>query len=89
MHETLHSLTPTDEAVNMQFIDLEDKITLEIAQKLKGIGIETDNVHEKIHFAMDIVQSFAHEYVFDKHEYIDYIVMRDIVTKTLTDLFTK
>jgi hypothetical protein len=38
---------------------------------------------------MDIIQSFAHEYVFDKHEYIDYIVMRDIVTKTLTDLFTK
>ena len=89
MHETLHSLTPTDEAVNMQFIDLEDKITLEIADKLKSIGIKTENAHEKIHFAMDIVQSFAHEYVFDKHEYIDYIVMRDIVTKSLTDLFTK
>ena len=89
MHEALHSLTPTDEVINMQFIDLEDKITLEIADKLKSIGITPDNPHEKIHFAMDIVQSFAHEYVFDKHEYIDYIVMRDIVTKTLTDLFAK
>ena len=89
MHEALHSLTPTDEVINMQFIDLEDKITLEIADKLRTIGISPDNAHEKIHFAMDIVQSFAHEYVFDKHEYIDYIVMRDIVTKTLTDLFTK
>lgn len=89
MHETLHSLTPTDEAVNLQFIDLEDKITLQIAEKLRAIGINTDNAHEKVHFAMDIVQSFAHEYVFDKHEYIDYIVMRDIVTSTITDLFSK
>lgn len=89
MHETLHSLTPTDEVVNMQFIELEDKITLEIADKLNAIGLKVENANEKIHFAMDIVQSFAHEYVFDKHEYIDYIVMRDIVTKTLTDLFAK
>ena len=36
---------------------------------------------------MDIIQSFAHEYVFDKHEYIDYIAMRDIVCTTLLKLF--
>ena len=37
---------------------------------------------------MDIIQSFSHEYVFDKHEYIDYFAMREIVTKTLINLFT-
>ena len=42
---------------------------------------------EKIHFAMDVIQTFSHEYVFDKHDYIDYFVMRDMVTKTLINLF--
>lgn len=88
IHETLHSLTPTDEVVNMQFIELENKITIDIAKKLQSIGINTENPHEKIHFAMNLIQSFAHEYVFDKHDYIDYIIMRDIVTKTLTELFS-
>ena len=89
MHEVLHSLASSDEAVNAKFIHLEDEITIKISKKLAELNVNVVNSVEKIHFAMDIVQSFAHEYVFDKHEYIDYIVMRDIVTKTLTDLFTK
>ncbi len=87
IHEALHSLTHTDEAVNKEFISLEDRITLQIAEKLKKIGVEIENPFEKIHLAMDIVQSFSHEYVFDKHDYIDYIVMRDMVCRTIINLF--
>ena len=89
MHEALHALTGTDEAVNAEFIALEDSITVKIAQKLQSLGITIENPMEKIHFAMDIIQSFSHEYVFDKHEYIDYFVMRDMVTETLVNLFNK
>jgi len=87
MHEALHSLASTDEAVNSEFISLEDAITVKIAERLKIIGVKIDNPMEKIHFAMDIIQTFSHEYVFDKHDYIDYFVMRDMVTKTLINLF--
>jgi len=87
MHEVLHSLASTDEAVNGQFIALEDSITVKIAERLGTLGIKLDNAMEKIHFAMDIIQSFSHEYVFDKHDYIDYFVMRDMVTKTVVSLF--
>ena len=47
-----------------------------------------DNPLEKIHFAMDIIQSFSHEYVFDKHDYIDYFIMKDMVIKMLKGLFS-
>ena len=87
MHEALHSLSSTDEAVNSEFISLEDAITVNIADRLKTIGVEIENPMEKIHFAMDVIQTFSHEYVFDKHDYIDYFVMRDMVTKTLINLF--
>ena len=87
MHEVLHSLASTDEAVNAQFIALEDSITVKIFDKLSSLGASIENAMEKIHFAMDIIQTFSHEYVFDKHDYIDYFVMRDMVKQTVINLF--
>ena len=87
MHEALHSLSGSDEAVNARFITLEDTITAKIVDKFRTLGVTTENLVEKVHFAMDIVQTFSHEYVFDKHDYIDYASMQKIVTETLTSLF--
>lgn len=87
IHETLHSLSSSDEAVNNKFIALEDEITLSIAQKLENLGVSTPNLKERIHFAMDVVQSFAHEFVYDHHTYIDYDVMRKLVQRTIVGLF--
>lgn len=87
IHEALHSLSHTDEAVNKKFIDLEDEITLTIAEKFKSLGVSTPDLNERIHFAMDIVQSFSHEYVYDHHTYINYEAMRTIVENTIVSLF--
>jgi len=87
IHEVLHAMASTDEAVNSEFIALEDQITVKIAEKLSSLGIVIENALEKIHFAMDVIQSFSHEYVFDKHDYLDYFVMKDMVVQTLVNLF--
>ena len=87
MHEVLHSLGSTDEAVNSSFISLEDELTVKIADRLSSLEIVIENPMEKIHLAMDIIQSFSHEYVFDNHEYIDYFAMREMVEKTVIGLF--
>lgn len=87
MHEALHSLTSTDEAVNNEFIRLEDNLTVIVTEKFKALGWNLDNATEKVHLALDIVQSFAHESVFDKHDYIDYKVMKNLVKEILIDLF--
>ncbi len=87
IHEALHSLSHSDEAVNNKFIALEDEITLTISKKLSDLGVQTPNLNERIHFSMDIVQSFSHEYVYDHHTYIDYDAMRAIVQQTLVALF--
>ncbi|MCM1306051.1 MAG: TetR/AcrR family transcriptional regulator [Bacteroides sp.] len=87
IHEALHSLSHSDEAVNARFIELEDSITLQISDKLATLGVDVPNLSERIHFAMDIVQSFSHEYIFDNHSYIDYDAMRTIVENTLVALF--
>lgn len=87
LHNTLHALATTDEAVNAEFIKLENNITEQMSKQLISLGIKVDNITEKVHLAMNIVQSFAHEYVFDSHNYIDYPKMKEIVCKTLVALF--
>lgn len=89
LHNTLHSLATTDETVNAKFISLEDHITESISELLKQNGVKTDNITEKVHMSMNIVQSFAHEFVFDKHQYINYDAMKSTVCKTIESLFTE
>jgi AcrR family transcriptional regulator len=87
LHNTLHSLAATDEAVGEKFISLEDDLTKDIASVLQNAGLTTENALEKVHLAMDLVQQFAHEYVFDNHSYIDYEAMKQIVCKMIISMF--
>ena len=87
IHEALHSLSSSDEAVGAKFLSLEDDITFKIAEIFSSLGEKIDNPLEKIHLAMNIIQSFSHEIVFDKHKYIDYGFMRETVIKTLINIF--
>lgn len=87
IHEALHSMTHTDDAVCAKFIALEDEITIKIAQKLQSLGLESPTIAERVHFAMDIVQSYSHEFVYDHHSYINYDEMKTIVINTIVALF--
>lgn len=87
IHEALHSLCHTDEEVNSRFVALEDEVTLRIAKRFEALGITLPNLVERVHFAIDVAQSFAHECVYDHHNYIDYDKFREIVENTLVDLF--
>ena len=87
LHNTLHSLATADEVVNAEFISLENKITEQMSQQLNKLGVNVDNITEKVHLAMNIIQSFAHEIVFDSHSYIEYNKMKEIVCKILVELF--
>ena len=87
LHNTLHSLATTDEAVNAEFISLENKITEQMSAQLRDLGIDVPNLTERVHLAMNVLQSFAHELVFDSHSYLDYDKMKGIVCKIVVELF--
>lgn len=89
IHQALHSMTHADKAVEEKFMKLEDTITMQFASRLTSLGYSTDGLLEKIHLSMNILQSFAHEYVYDKHDYIDYGVMRDIVSDSIKRMFVR
>lgn len=89
IHEALHSLTHTDPEISAQFIGLEDELTLKIADRLTRLNVLKEDAKEKVHFAMDVLQSFAHEYIYDHHEYIDYDIFKTLVTDCLVSLINK
>ena len=87
IHNILHSLAVTDTEINQKFLVLEDNITFSISDKLKDLGLCADSLKEKVHVAMNSIQSFAHEYVYDKHDYIDYEKMKSVVIQMVVSLF--
>ena len=89
IHEALHSLAGSDAEVNAAFIALEDKLTSRIYDRLASLGESTEYLKEKIHFAMGTIQDYCHEYVFDKHDYIDYAALERMVVTAITHLFQK
>lgn len=87
IHEVLHSLSSTDAAVNEAFLKQEDSITFKFVKKLEELGETSDGLYEKVHLGMNIIQSYCHEYVSDRHEYIDYGYMKSLVCKLVGNLF--
>lgn len=87
IHQTLHALTSTDATINERFLTLEGEMTHKIADKLRILGYDREDLAERIHLALETIQSYAHECVYDKHSYINYGRMNEIVTDMLITLF--
>lgn len=85
LHNILHSLTVSNEHVRQRFLSLEEHITINATETLKNLGVSVIALAEKVHIAMNSIQSFSHEYVYDRHEYIDYDKMK---TETINMLNT-
>ena len=87
IHEAMHSLSSSDEAVGNKFLEIEKDMTVNIVDTLKGLGYSPCDLYERVHLAMEMIQSYAHECVYDLHDYIDYNKMRANIIKVLLALF--
>ena len=87
LHNTLHSLEVSDEDVNDEFMELQNTITEKVSEKLISLGYNPPHLKERVHLAMNAIQSFAHESVYDTHDYLDYGVMRVKISEMIKSLF--
>lgn len=89
LHSMLHSLAFVNEDINEEFLSLEKHITVSASQKLNELGYRPERLEEKVHIAMNVIQDYAHEAIYDRHDYIDYDAMRNDVINLLVSLFAK
>jgi len=86
-HEEITAMIHLDKEIASFFQKHEMYMTQKIASVLIENNFDTKNIYEKVHISMNSIQSYAHEFVYSKHDYIDYEAMRKIVVKNVVELF--
>lgn len=82
-HEELMSQTYIDEEINNIFKQNEIDLTNKIVKALEYNEFKTENLIEKVHIIIGIVENFCHEVVYHNHKNMNYEQMKKEVVKTI------
>ena len=85
-HNEIMALAYEDENVAKIFQSSEIELTNKIVEVLIQKGFQFDNMKEKVHIAINIVDNLCHEIVYHKHKSMDYDAMIDIVVESVKNL---
>lgn len=88
-HEELMAMSHLDNDVAKIFKDSELESTDKIVNILNNNGIIEDNLEEKIHIIIGMVDNLCHDIVYHNHENIDYDAMKNIVINEIIHLLKK
>lgn len=82
-HEEIYALQHSDPEVAKIFFIQEIEATNRLIEVLENNNIITDNISEKAHLIVSMIDNLCHEIVYHKHQDMDYDVMKNIVIKTI------
>lgn len=88
-HEEMIALTHMDSDIADIYHDNEIQVTNMIVDILENNDICSDNLFEKVHIIIGIVENYCHEIVYHKHESIHYNIMKNEVINTICYLLNK
>lgn len=87
-HQELMSMNELDENVATILINNEILVTRKMVKVLENSGIH-NNLKEKAHLIINIIDSLAHEMVYHKHENFNYDIMTNDVIDLIMYLLSK
>lgn len=82
-HEEMIALSHLDSDIADIYHENEIVVTKNVANILLSNGIKCDNLLEKVHIIIGIVENYCHEAVYHKHKSIDYVVMKKEVINVI------
>ena len=88
-HEEMIALTHMDSDIADIYHDNEIQVTNMIVDILKSNDICSNDLFEKVHIIIGIVENYCHEIVYHKHESIHYDIMKNEVISTICYLLDK
>lgn len=88
-HEEMIALTHMDSDIANIYHENEIQVTNMIVDVLKNNDICSDNLFEKVHVIIGLVENYCHEIVYHKHKSINYDVMKNEVIRTICYLLDK
>ena len=86
-HEEITAMTHSDKDVAQFFHENEIEITNVVVKLLKKNGFNYNNLIERVHIVIGLIDNTCHEIVYHKHKEIDYDIMKKIVIENILTLF--
>ena len=87
-HEEMIALSHLDPDIAEIFHQKELDTTTVIVKTLKENNISTENLLEKVHIIIGIVENYCHEVVYHHHKTMNYDIMKKEVIKIITSILT-
>jgi len=78
----IESMAHYDNEIAEFFDKIEEDFTNKLIELLPSWGIVTSNPHEKIHFVFTMIESYAHEMLYNKHSCKDYEALKELLIET-------
>lgn len=88
-HEEIMAMAHLDEEVAFFFHKREMEMTEKIYELLVNNGFENQNLMEKAHICIGLIDNLCHEIVYHKHEKLDYGVMTDVCIDIIVRVLEK
>lgn len=82
-HEQIMSLIHTDHELAEVFHEAEYGMTEQMTEVLRANGYDRENLVERVHICIGLVDNLCHDMIYHNHGTIDYNIMTDIVVDTI------
>lgn len=86
-YEELIAVSHTDKDISALFLQTELQMTENIVSILKTNDFEIENLEEKVHISMGLIENLCHEIVYHKHQNMNYDNMTNIIIEMIKNLF--
>lgn len=85
-HEEIMSMVHSDKKIAEIYHNYEIETTKRFTEILTDNGFNNENLHEKVHIALGLIDNLCHEIIYHKHENMNYEKMIEIVVNTIINL---
>lgn len=88
-HEEIMAMAHSDKEVAFYFHKREMEMTIKIYDLLINNGFNKNNLMEKSHISIGLIDNLCHEIVYHKHSELNYEVMTNICIDTIIYILNK
>ena len=86
-HEEIMSMVHSDKRVAEYYYKRELEMTNSIKDVLMSNGFKDNNLYEKVHIMIGLIDNLCHEVTYHKHNDMNYDVMTTLVIENIKALF--
>ena len=79
-------MTHSDKDIAYYFYKKEIEMTQKISQILENNGLEKEDLCERVHVVIGLIDNLCHEIIYHKHKELDYDKMTNLVINSIVKI---